>query len=186
MTIFDPLFDYLNGTKDVPCTVMFHFMIRDNKLNMNVYMRSNDAMLGHVIDVFSFTMIQELIANELDCELGEYNHFCGSFHLYEKDIEKAKKIVDNVNFEIQEMPKMIGGLKEAKDTFTLFRRAFEYAHLEDDCFKKLKNSYWFDLFMVMRYQLDLKRKNKIDELMLVSEIYKKYFERKLHGKANSQ
>ncbi len=93
MTIFDPMLDFVE-TKDVPCTVMFHFLIRDNKLNMNVYMRSNDAMLGHVIDVFTFTMIQEIIANELSIELGEYNHFVGSFHLYSKDIKKAKEILN--------------------------------------------------------------------------------------------
>ena len=185
MTIFDPTKDYVK-TKDVPCTVMFHFMIRDNKLNMNVYMRSNDAMLGHVIDVFSFTMIQELIANELNCELGEYNHIAGSFHLYEKDIEKAKRIIDNVNFDTYEMPKMIGGLNNAEETFKSFDDLF---HPEKyiNIFKERKlNPYWNDLLLVMKYQLQIKRKetDKVDLKQFHSEIYKKYFERKLYGKAS--
>lgn len=180
MTIFDPNIDYVT-TKDVPCTVMFHFLIRDNKLNMNVYMRSNDAMLGHVIDVFTFTMIQEIIANELNCELGEYNHFCGSFHLYEKDIEKAKKIID-CNVENFEMPKMIGGLKEAEETYNAFNHFWKEDY--DTYAIKYLNDYWFDLFLSIKYQILLKnkRQDSIDTSVIKEKIYKKYFERKLHGK----
>jgi len=40
----------------------------------------------------------------------------------------------------------------------------------------------------MKYQLQIKRKetDKVDLNQFQSEIYKKYFERKLHGKADSQ
>lgn len=75
-------------TKDVPCTVMMHFMIRDFKLELNVYMRSNDVWLGFPYDVFNFTSIQKYVASAVDCKLGTYRHIVGSMHLYAGDVYK--------------------------------------------------------------------------------------------------
>ncbi len=69
--------------KDVPCTCVLQFLIRNNLLYLVTYMRSNDIMLGFPHDVFAFTMIQELVARSLQIELGTYTHFVGSLHLYE-------------------------------------------------------------------------------------------------------
>ena len=43
MTIFDPQLDFVE-TKDVPCNNWLHFMSRDNKLNLDVVVRANDAI----------------------------------------------------------------------------------------------------------------------------------------------
>jgi thymidylate synthase len=174
MTIFDPRIDYVE-TKDVPCTVMFHFMIRKNKLNMNVYMRSNDVILGHVIDVFVFTMIQEVIANELGIEMGEYNHIVGSLHLYETDFEKANKIIEESNIEIYEMPKMQYGLAHAEN---LYAKLFNKKRFQND-FSEV--DYWNNLELAYKYQLLCKNKKykKIDINNFTDEIYIRYFERKL-------
>ena len=72
-------------TKDTPCTVSLQFLLRDDKLNLTVYMRSNDIWLGFPYDVFSFTCLQILMANELDVEIGEYTHIAGSLHLYARN-----------------------------------------------------------------------------------------------------
>lgn len=70
-------------TKDEVCTLTLQFMIRNEKLDMIVNMRSNDLVWGLTYDLFNFTMIQELIANELDVEVGNYYHNAGSMHIYE-------------------------------------------------------------------------------------------------------
>lgn len=72
-------------TKDEVCTLSLQFMIRENKLDMFVNMRSNDIVWGFTYDVFSFTTFQELMANELGVELGEYHHNATSMHIYDKD-----------------------------------------------------------------------------------------------------
>lgn len=72
-------------TKDTPCTVALQFHIRDNKLYLTTYMRSNDLWLGWPYDVFSFTAFQQIMAMELGVEIGSYTHIAGSLHLYEKD-----------------------------------------------------------------------------------------------------
>lgn len=72
-------------TKDTPCTVSLQFLLRDGKLHLTTYMRSNDIWLGFPYDVFSFTCLQILMANELDVEIGEYTHIAGSLHLYTRN-----------------------------------------------------------------------------------------------------
>lgn len=72
-------------SKDVNCTVCLQFFIRDNKLYLTSYMRSNDIWLGFPYDVFQFTAMQILLSMELGLELGTYTHIAGSLHLYERN-----------------------------------------------------------------------------------------------------
>lgn len=72
--------------KDINCTVCLQFFIRDNKLYMTTYMRSNDIWMGFPYDVFQFTNMQVLMSMELGVDLGTYTHIAGSLHLYERDV----------------------------------------------------------------------------------------------------
>lgn len=72
-------------TKDLPCTVSLQFFIRDNKLYLITYMRSNDIWMGFPYDVFNFTALQVKMAMELGVELGSYTHIAGSLHLYKRN-----------------------------------------------------------------------------------------------------
>ena len=77
-----------NG-KDVPCTLSLQFLREDDRLNLIVTMRSNDAWLGLPYDMFCFTMIQRLVAGALNLKCGFYTHQAGSMHLYERNATKA-------------------------------------------------------------------------------------------------
>lgn len=79
-----------NPTKDLNCTVSLQFFLRDGKLSMTVYMRSNDLWFGYPYDVFQFTCLQIQMAMELGVELGTYTHISGSLHLYKRDKEAAE------------------------------------------------------------------------------------------------
>ena len=95
VTLWDPKLDCLPGKKDYPCTVMHQFRIRNNRLNMSVYMRSNDVWLGAAYDFFQFTRVQIAMASVLGIEPGTYGHHVGSLHLYEEKapaVEKLRKI----------------------------------------------------------------------------------------------
>lgn len=83
---------------DYPCTHYLHFFIRDNELHMGVNMRSNDIIFGLCNDVFTFSLFQQLMLNELNSrganvKLGTYNHHAGSLHLYERHYSMATKIL---------------------------------------------------------------------------------------------
>lgn len=72
-------------TKDEVCTLTLQFLIRNGKLNMIVNMRSNDVVYGFTYDVFCFTAMQELMAEELGVKLGCYYHNAASLHIYLND-----------------------------------------------------------------------------------------------------
>jgi len=69
-------------------------------------MRSNDVVWGLPYDVFLFTMLQEMLAQTLDLELGSYIHVAGSFHLYERHLALARRVLDESPPAITEMPPM--------------------------------------------------------------------------------
>lgn len=75
-------------SKDVNCTVCLQFFVRDNKLYMTTYMRSNDIWLGFPYDVFQFCNLQVLLSMKLGIGLGTYTHIAGSLHLYERDVKE--------------------------------------------------------------------------------------------------
>lgn len=82
-------------TKDVPCTVGMFFYIRENKLNLSVFMRSSDAWLGVPYDAFTFTMIAcyviaKLKERKIYVELGSMTITAVSAHLYLEHFEAAK------------------------------------------------------------------------------------------------
>lgn len=84
-------------TKDVNCTVCLQFFIREGKLYMTTYMRSNDLWMGFPNDVFQFTAIQIYLAMRLGKELGTYTHIAGSLHLYQRDYEASLKNIEKAS-----------------------------------------------------------------------------------------
>lgn len=88
------------GNKDVPCTFIMTFHIRNNKLNATVEMRSNDLIKGTTYDIPSFILFQRLMLLRLrevypDLGMGFYEHFNSSFHLYSTDFELVEKRLQN-------------------------------------------------------------------------------------------
>lgn len=94
-------------TKDVPCTVAVHFMIRDGKLNCHVFMRSNDLWLGYPYDIFNFSMLSHLVCCRLNANVVEDNgdlvtpgvlyHTASSRHIYEQHFEQAERLIKQYN-----------------------------------------------------------------------------------------
>jgi thymidylate synthase len=82
-----------SSSKDIPCTLTWQFLIRDEKLNMIVNMRSSDGWLGLPYDLFNFSQICNLVAGSFDVEPGFLAMNLGSSHLYEEDWEKAVELV---------------------------------------------------------------------------------------------
>jgi thymidylate synthase len=80
-------------SKDVPCTSLFQFMIRDGKLNLYVTMRSNDIIFGSHYDVPSFALIQLVVASCLGIPAGTLFHTANSLHLYEQHFELANNLM---------------------------------------------------------------------------------------------
>jgi thymidylate synthase len=94
---------------DVSCTLALQFLLRDGRLHMACYMRGNDAVIGLVCDVFSFTLIQEFTAHQLGVGLGSYAHHVGSMHINDTAAARAAAIIGSarrpyIRFPVRTMP----------------------------------------------------------------------------------
>ena len=107
VTIWNPELDLLANKRDDPCTILHQFRIRNNKLNMSVYMRSNDVWLGAAYDFFQFTRVQLAIASILGIEPGTYHHHVGSLHIYEQHYDSAEKLKHTYE-PYEKIPAMVG------------------------------------------------------------------------------
>ena len=109
-------------SNDVACTLTLQWLIRAGKLNCVATMRSSDAWMGWVYDVFTFSMMSAYVAlamrdydrcmspNEpirhakpADLQLGTLYLTAGSQHLYKIDEELAQECVndDEVLFDVE-------------------------------------------------------------------------------------
>lgn len=93
-------------TKDVPCTINLQFLIRDNKIHTVANMRSSDCWLGVPYDAFNFTMMTATIMLRLrqlgwdNLQLGTLYMNAGSRHIYERNFEQVKAVLDSKEDDI--------------------------------------------------------------------------------------
>lgn len=94
LSIYNGL-DTVPGRSDTSCTIGHHFLIRDNKLDLIVHMRSWDFFAGHIYDTFLAGILQRTFlswlqnANLKDLKLGKIHFHADSLHYYpSKDSEK--------------------------------------------------------------------------------------------------
>jgi thymidylate synthase len=111
--IFDPRELTVLNNIDIACTLALQFVIRDDRLCGVTYMRANDAFRGIVSDVFSFTIILELLARELGVPVGSYHHMVGSLHVYDSDTDWAERVLGESvtvrNLASRDFPEMPAG-----------------------------------------------------------------------------
>ena len=87
-----------NGNKDQTCTMHANFLIREDKLNLSVVMRSNDLVLGLVYDMPWFMSLIDRMVDELkphypNLTKGTYTHTVHSLHIYERNEEMVKRMI---------------------------------------------------------------------------------------------
>lgn len=101
ISVFDSQRDLDRLKKDIPCTIAMHFMQRDDELDLNVTMRSNDVWLGTPYDFTQFAVAQATVAQVLGVKPGLYVHSPGSLHLYERDAEAAAAVLADVESRME-------------------------------------------------------------------------------------
>jgi thymidylate synthase len=175
------LFDATDLTEhyaSIPCTCTLQFIARDSRLHLFVSMRSNDAFIGLPHDIFSFTMLQEIVARSVGLEVGEYKHCAGSLHLYDHDIDRAKNYLKERWQSSISMPPMPQG--------NPWESIKELQHIEEsfrlDQFTDIDNShlgeYWKDLARLMHAFRSAKNKNTAELATVIgrmhSDVYKMF------------
>jgi thymidylate synthase len=94
VNIYDGRRDLGRPTLDVPCTISMQFLRRRGKLHTIVNMRSSDAFVGLLYDIFMFTQIAETVRSHFNDEQGTFSMNLGSSHIYETQLEEARAVLD--------------------------------------------------------------------------------------------
>lgn len=141
--------DIAIATKDVPCTCTLQFFVREQRLNLISYMRSNDIFKGFPHDIFAFTMFQELLSRELGLDLGWYKHFVGSLHLYDENTVSARTFLSEGWLENKPMSAMPAG-----DQSRVICEILEYErkirkNIEIDIESVSIDEYWKDILRLL-------------------------------------
>lgn len=142
--------DIATDHEEVPCTTTLQFHLRNGLLHMSVTLRSNDAYWGLPHDVFCFTMLQEMMARRLDVEMGEYFHYAGSMHVYEKFLDGMREYVAEGVQRTIEMPPMPSG-----NPFTVVDRLLDIecrlrAGETLEAGKEVGDAYWADIIRLLQ------------------------------------
>jgi hypothetical protein len=79
-------------SRDVPCTIALAYNLRHGRLHATTIMRSSNAFKVLPYDLFLFSMVAEVVAAELEVELGSYHQFAASLHVYHRDLKLAGEL----------------------------------------------------------------------------------------------
>jgi hypothetical protein len=92
--LFDPDRDFVSDSKDIPCNNWLSWLRRDDRLHLNVAIRSNDAVWGFSgVNAFEWSVLQEMMALWIGADVGEVTFFATSYHVYSHHYGRARDIV---------------------------------------------------------------------------------------------
>ena len=88
---YNPMVDM--NRQDIPCLQLIQALVRNNKLILSVYFRSNDLYGAFPSNMMFLTYLGMKIANELGVTFDYIDYHCSSLHIYETDYKQASKVI---------------------------------------------------------------------------------------------
>lgn len=183
---------------DLPCTLSMQFLVRNGALNQIVTMRSNDLWLGYPYDVFAFTTIGRLVANELVMPLRRYLHQAGSMHLYERHWAAGHEAFHERSAELMPFPVWSEEIdtRDNLETITRVAVAFEerYRFKSGDISPSIADQDWNELgpigkdlvaCAIARWDSDIAQAVNSPTLRKALALYADHRRNRLAGKDNT-
>ena len=82
----------------------FFFNVINGKLNCHLTQRSGDIGLGIPFNLACYAALTQMIAQEVDLELGEFSHYINDAHIYVNHIDGLKEQLER---EPMDLPNLI-------------------------------------------------------------------------------
>ena len=117
INIWDPSLDF-TLSKDIPCNIALHFLIRNEKLYMSVFQRSQDLIWGYSTNLFEWSVLHEALAVWLGIDVGVLHYSIGSAHIYKRHFKRIEK--------------MNNWLSDIGDGFDIYEKGFTNAPIKHD------------------------------------------------------
>lgn len=86
-----------------PCHKQMQFFVRDNKLDMMFYIRSNDVPLGNPFNVACYAAILQLFCLLTGYEPGVLTYVGGDVHIYENQIEAIQTQIEREPYALPKL-----------------------------------------------------------------------------------
>ncbi|MCD6092954.1 MAG: hypothetical protein J7J38_02970 [Candidatus Aenigmarchaeota archaeon] len=75
-----------------PCLVLMHPQLVQDKLHLNVVMKTNDLFNAWPGNAYAFIELQKYMADKIGVGVGHYNHFSVSMQIYQDVYDTAREI----------------------------------------------------------------------------------------------
>ena len=114
----------INNMKLPPCHAFFQFYVNDGKLSLQLYQRSADIFLGVPFNIASYALLQMMIAQVCELEVGDFVHTFGDAHIY-------KNHFDQVELQLTREPFPLPTMKINPNVKDIFDFTYEDFELEN-------------------------------------------------------
>lgn len=161
-----------------PCPVSLQFLVREEKLYMLTYMRSQSVAAILPYDLFVLTFLQESLATELGLDLGYYHHFIGSAHYYEHEEERGNALlsIDISDLDQWIMPRMPKGISPFSAAEFIIRHITTHHPSQDegpiDAFCTSLPEYWREIARLALLSTDIGTAWSVEILDRLSSLYR--------------
>jgi thymidylate synthase len=90
MTMYSAERDIMNwgGRDRVPCSLTYHFVIREDQLKLIYNQRSCDFLNFFASDVYQGVRLLQFVADMVDVEPGDFIHYLNSLHAFKGDMDQ--------------------------------------------------------------------------------------------------
>lgn len=90
---WNPITDNVKKFPNIPCPYSAVIGIVNNKLNLYLTLRSNDVVCGLPYDLYFYTLLTQILANELKIKPGILFYTIANFHFYKNHQNIVNKIL---------------------------------------------------------------------------------------------
>ena len=106
-----------------PCHCLFQFYVAEGRLSLQLYQRSADTFLGVPINIASYALLLQMMAQVTGLQPGEFIHTTGDTHLYLNHLDQAR-------LQLTRTPRPLPTMKINPDVKNLFDFHYEDFQLE--------------------------------------------------------